>query len=84
MNIALIVDGILGIILIFFLYRGLMNGFSGEVIGLVGFFVSTFCAWKFSEPAAEIAISITPTLTAIYCLLSAVLESFSRFRLYLP
>lgn len=56
MNVALIVDGVLGIILIFFLYRGLMNGFSGEVIGLVGFFVSTFCAWKFSEPAAEIAM----------------------------
>ena len=56
MNIALIVDGVLGIILIFFLYRGLVNGFSGEVIGLVGFFVSTFCAWKFSDPAVEIAL----------------------------
>ena len=56
MNAALIVDTVLGIILIFFLYRGLMNGFSGEVIGLVGFFVSTFCAWKFSEPAAELAM----------------------------
>ena len=42
--------------LIFFLYRGLVNGFSGEVIGLVGFFVSTFCAWKFCDPAVEIAM----------------------------
>ena len=56
MNAALIVDIVLGIILIFFLYRGLMNGFSGEVIGLVGFFVSTFCAWKFCDPAVEIAM----------------------------
>lgn len=55
-NAALIVDCILGIILIFFLYRGLVNGFSGEVIGLVGFFVSTFCAWKFCDPAVEIAL----------------------------
>ena len=54
MNVALIVDAVLGIILIFFLYRGLVNGFSGEVIGLVGFFVSTFCAWKFNEPAVEL------------------------------
>ncbi|MBR4195566.1 MAG: CvpA family protein [Synergistaceae bacterium] len=56
MNVALIVDCVLGIILIFFLYRGLINGFSGEVIGLVGFFVSTFCAWKFCDPAAELAM----------------------------
>lgn len=55
-NVALIVDGVLGIILIFFLYRGLVNGFSGEVIGLVGFFVSTFCAWKFCDPAVELAL----------------------------
>ena len=55
-NAALIVDCVLGIILIFFLYRGLVNGFSGEVIGLVGFFVSTFCAWKFCDPAVEIAL----------------------------
>ena len=55
MNVALIVDAVLGIILIFFLYRGLVNGFSGEVIGLVGFFVSTFCAWKFADPAVELA-----------------------------
>ncbi|MBR1657631.1 MAG: CvpA family protein [Synergistaceae bacterium] len=55
MNAAFIVDAVLGIILIFFLYRGLVNGFSGEVIGLVGFFVSTFCAWKFVDPAVELA-----------------------------
>ena len=55
MNAAFIVDAVLGIILIFFLYRGLVNGFSGEVIGLVGFFVSTFCAWKFLDPAVELA-----------------------------
>ncbi|MBQ9904142.1 MAG: CvpA family protein [Synergistaceae bacterium] len=55
MNAALIIDAVLGIILIFFLYKGLVNGFSGEVIGLVGFAVSTFCAWKFVDPAVELA-----------------------------
>ena len=43
MNIGAIVDGVAGVVLIFFLYRGLVKGFSGEVIGLVGFFVATYC-----------------------------------------
>jgi len=31
-----------------------MNGFSGEIIGLVGLMVSAFCAWKFLDPAVEL------------------------------
>ena len=54
MNVGAIIDGIAGVVLIFFLYRGLVRGFSGEVIGLVGFFVGTFCAWKFTEPAVNL------------------------------
>lgn len=72
MTAALIVDIVLGVIMVFFLYRGLVNGFSGEVIGLVGFFVSTFCAWKFSDPAVELAMryldpSFDRTVLAIVC-----------------
>ena len=73
MNIGFIVDAVMGIILIFFLYRGLVRGFSGEIIGLVGFFAGTFCAWKFSDPAVELALrylgtnSIDRTVLALIC-----------------
>ena len=59
--------------LIFFLYRGLVKGFSGEIIGLVGFFVSTFCAWKFTEPAIKLVYqylgqnSLDPSIVGIIC-----------------
>lgn len=73
MNIGAIVDGVAGIVLIFFLYRGLVKGFSGEIIGLVGFFVSTFCAWKFTEPAMQLVyrymghVDIDESVIAIMC-----------------
>lgn len=73
MNIGAIIDGIAGIVLIFFLYRGLVKGFSGEVIGLVGFFVGTFCAWKFTEPAVVLVnqylgdTGIDSSVIAIMC-----------------
>ena len=73
MNIGAIVDGVAGIVLIFFLYRGLVKGFSGEVIGLVGFFVGTYCAWKFTEPAVQLVYrylgqnSLDPSVVAIMC-----------------
>ena len=73
MNIGAIVDGVAGIVLIFFLYRGLVKGFSGEVIGLVGFFVGTYCAWKFTEPAVQLVYrylgqnSLDPNVVAIMC-----------------
>ena len=73
MNIGAIIDGIAGIVLIFFLYRGIVRGFSGEIIGLVGFFVGTFCAWKFSEPAVALVYqylgknSLDHSVIAIMC-----------------
>ena len=73
MNIGAIVDGVAGVVLIFFLYRGLVKGFSGEVIGLVGFFVATYCAWKFTEPAVQLVYrylgqnSLDPSVVAIMC-----------------
>ena len=71
-NIGLIVDAIMGVVLIFFLYRGLVKGFSGEIIGLVGLFVGIFCAWKFLDPAVELAMryinaSIDRTALALVC-----------------
>ena len=51
MQVGLIIDGVLGILLMVFLYRGILRGFSGEIIGLVGFFAGLFCAWKFTDAA---------------------------------
>ena len=73
MNVGALIDGIAGIVLIFFLYRGLVKGFSGEVIGLVGFFVASYCAWRFTEPAVELVSryfgqnSLDPSIIAIIC-----------------
>ena len=73
MNIGAIVDGVAGVVLIFFLYRGLVKGFSGEVIGLVGFFVGTYCAWKFTEPAVQLVYqylgenTLDQSVVAIMC-----------------
>lgn len=57
---GLIVDLIALIIVLFFIYRGLVRGFSGEIIGLVGLAVSIFCAWRFLDPAVEIAYRYLP------------------------
>ncbi len=54
MQFAYIFDIVMALVLAFFLYRGFMNGFSGEIIGLVGLVVSSFCAWKFLDPAVEL------------------------------
>ncbi|MBQ7155624.1 MAG: CvpA family protein [Synergistaceae bacterium] len=56
MQVGLIIDGVLGILLMVFLYRGILRGFSGEIIGLVGFFVGLFCSWKFSDAAVVLAL----------------------------
>ena len=53
---GLIVDVVLAIIALFFIYKGAKKGFSGEIIGLVGLFVSVFCSWKFVEPAVDVAM----------------------------
>ena len=73
MNVGALIDGVAGIVLIFFLYRGLVKGFSGEVIGLVGFFVASYCSWRFTEPAVELVSrylgqnSLDPSVVAIIC-----------------
>lgn len=57
----------------FFLYRGLIKGFSGEVIGLVGLFVSSFCAWNFLDPAVDLVFryfshpALDRTIVAMIC-----------------
>ena len=51
MQAGLIIDGVIGFLFIIFLYRGLIRGFSGEIIGMVGFIVGIFCAWKFTDAA---------------------------------
>lgn len=54
MQAGLIVDIVIGVILLFFLYRGFVRGFSGEIIGFVGLFVAIFCAWNFLDPAVAL------------------------------
>ena len=54
MNAGLIVDIVVAVILLFFVYRGFVNGFSGEIIGFVGLFVAIFCAWNFLDPAVDL------------------------------
>ena len=54
MNAALIVDIVVGVVLLFFLYRGFVKGFSGEIIGLVGLCAAIFCAWNFLDPAVDL------------------------------
>lgn len=73
MKVGLIIDGIIGIVLIFFLYRGLIKGFSGEIIGLVGLFVASFCSWNFLDPAVDLFFKYIPnshldkTVISIVC-----------------
>ncbi|MBR0249907.1 MAG: CvpA family protein [Synergistaceae bacterium] len=72
-SIGLIVDAVIGIVFIFFLWRGLVRGFSGEIIGLVGLFAGVFCAWKFLDPATDLAMrylgntSIDRTAVSLVC-----------------
>lgn len=72
MSFALIFDIVMAVIAAFFIYKGLVKGFSGEIIGLVGLVVSTFCAWKFLDPAVELASRYLPesmdtTITSMIC-----------------
>lgn len=60
MNVGLIFDLAAGCLLAFFLARGLIKGFSGEIIGLVGLMASTFCALSFMNPAADLIIKHLP------------------------
>ena len=63
-NAALIADIASAIILSFFLVKGLLQGFSGEIVGLVGFFASLFCGWRFAQPFANNITKYLPSLPA--------------------
>ena len=62
-NIALIFDLVMIVVLVFFIWRGFIRGFSGEIISFVGFFVAIFCAWNFLDPAVELFRRFLPSLT---------------------
>ncbi|MBQ7263499.1 MAG: CvpA family protein [Synergistaceae bacterium] len=60
MSFASIFDGAAAIALAFFIVRGLFRGLTGEIVGLVGFLASLFCAWTFAQPAMEAVLSFAP------------------------
>ena len=62
-NIALIFDLVMIVVLVFFIWRGFIRGFSGEIISFVGFFVAIFCAWNFLDPAVDLFRRFLPSLT---------------------
>ncbi|MBQ7150664.1 MAG: CvpA family protein [Synergistaceae bacterium] len=59
-NIAMWIDIVLGFILVLFMFRGAKNGFSGEIVGLVGLIVAIFSAFKFQDPALELFYKFVP------------------------
>jgi len=62
-NIALIFDLIMIVVLVFFIWRGFLRGFSGEIISFVGLFVAVFCAWHFLDQAVELFRKFLPSVT---------------------
>jgi len=73
-NAALIVDVACAVVIAFFLFRGMFRGFSGEIVGLVGFFASLYCAWRFAQPFAKnitkyisALSSLDPTVLTLIC-----------------
>ena len=61
-NTALIVDVACAVVIAFFLFRGMFRGFSGEIVGLVGFFASLYCGWRFAQPFAK---NVTKYISAL-------------------
>ena len=72
-SIALIFDIVMIIVLVFFIWRGFIRGFSGEIISFVGLFVAVFCAWEFLAPAVELfrrflpSVNLDDTIVSIIC-----------------
>ncbi|MBR0076479.1 MAG: CvpA family protein [Synergistaceae bacterium] len=72
-SIGLIFDGVMAVVLIFFMYRGIKRGFSGEIIGLVGLTVGIFCALNFLDPAVNLffkyinAPSLDKNIVSLIC-----------------
>ena len=71
MSLALIVDVLAACLLAFFLVRGALRGFLGEVLSLVGSVVSAVAAWTLAGPAAELVLRHFPSwdlrLTGLGC-----------------
>lgn len=67
----MIIDIAVAVLLAFLAVRGLIRGFSGEVVGFIGFFVSLFCAWNFAPEGAGFLRgffpALEPTLAALAC-----------------
>ena len=63
----------MAVVLIFFMYRGIKRGFSGEIIGIVGLTVGIFCALNFLEPAVNLffkyinAPSLDKNIVSLIC-----------------
>ncbi len=72
MNIGFIFDIFAGCLLAFFLARGLMKGFSGEIIGLVGLIASSFAALSFMDTAADLIIQYLPQFSEHKSVISVV------------
>ena len=73
-NTALIVDVACAVLIALFLFRGMFRGFSGEIVGLVGFFASLYCGWRFAQPFAKnitkyisALSSLDPTVLTLIC-----------------
>ena len=71
MSVGLIFDIAAAVVLAVLAVRGLLRGFSGEILGLIGFFASVFCGWTFAKPAAAFLLgylpSMDPTVAALVC-----------------
>ena len=60
MSFALIFDVAMACVLAFFAVRGLIRGFSGEVVELAGLFVALSCSWPLAQPAAACILEYFP------------------------
>ncbi|MBR1672332.1 MAG: CvpA family protein [Fretibacterium sp.] len=76
MSVGLIFDIAVAVVLAFFAVRGLIRGFSGEILGLIGFCASLFCAWSFARPAADFILGYFPKLDATLAALACAVAIF--------
>lgn len=70
MSIGLIFDIAAAIVLAVCLFRGLIRGFFGELLGLIGFCASLFCGWTFAQPGAELILKYFPALDRTFVALA--------------
>jgi len=57
--------------LAFFVVRGAMRGFTGEIVSLLGLIASVLCGWRFARPLSVEALryfpDLSPTATELAC-----------------